>query len=138
MSGARRDGHSVSAKFEDYVKEVEATLSDEERAKFDAFRAVDALRVRTQALADFDRLAPQAAERLSYRLWGSSEPLIALARERMIDGFDLYPDGPMFEKTADELSKEADEELADAIVYVVQELLRNRPDQPSETPGESK
>lgn len=104
--------------FKDYVEEVEATLSDEERATLDTFR------VRDQALADFDRLAAQAAERLSYRLWGDAVPLIAGARERLLLGFDLYPDGPMFEWDAEQLSKEADEELEDAINYVVFLLVR--------------
>jgi hypothetical protein len=81
---------------------------------------------RAEALTEFDRYAHQAADLLSYRFWGDQERLIALARERLIAGFDLYPDGPMFELTADALSAEADEENADAIVYLArrQALLR--------------
>ncbi|MCK9629452.1 MAG: hypothetical protein M0R37_12790 [Bacteroidales bacterium] len=73
-------------------------------------------------MEDFDRCAGRAADRLSYRLWGNASELIALARERFQQGFDLYPDGPLFNMTAEQLDLEANEELADAIVYIARRL----------------
>ncbi len=71
-----------------------------------------------EALAEFDRYAHQAADLASYRFWSDAERLIALARERLIAGFDEFPDGPMFAKSPEELSDEADQEGADKIVYL--------------------
>jgi len=48
--------------------------------------------------------------------------LVALAVGRYALGCFLYPEGPMFKKTRDELAGEIGEELADAIVYASQRL----------------
>ena len=85
-------------------------------------------------LADFDRYADQAREVIVNRWNGpDSKRIIALARRRLLEGFETFPDGPMFKKTHDELVVEADEEAADELVYVVQQIVL---DQPSATPGE--
>lgn len=93
-------------------------------------------------LADFDRLAATAAERLSYQLWGGEETssLIALARDRFLLGYDLYPNGPLFKMGSEQLIREAREELADGINYKVQEIVleEERADQPSMASAEIK
>ena len=48
--------------------------------------------------------------------------LLALARGRYALGCFLYPTGPMFKKSRDELAADIAEEIADAIVYASQRL----------------
>jgi hypothetical protein len=90
-----------------------------------------------EALAIFDEHAARAAELLSYRYWSDSAELIPLARERLLAGFELYPDGPLFKMNAAQLKKEGDEERADALNYAVFEFPLRRVDQPSDSRGEA-
>ena len=82
-------------------------------------------------LAEFDELAPQAIGALIERLETRGPELIALARERLLLGFRLYPDGPMFEWDEKQIDQETNEELADSIVYRVQRLVRESNSRPN-------
>ena len=77
---------------------------------------------RERALSSFDRHADLAVTFILRYLEERREDLIELARERFIEGFDLYPDGPLFDKSSWELVEEGDQEGADWIVYVARML----------------
>jgi hypothetical protein len=116
----------MSAKFKDYVKEMEATLNDVERVLLDAFRANDrkSLSIYQPELDAFELHAPNAVDSLINLLGSNRATLIALARARLIQGFETFPDGPMFTWEAQRLSGETLEELADAIVYKAFEMAK--------------
>jgi hypothetical protein len=76
-------------------------------------------------LRAFDANAHRALSLLIERL-SDSHHLIGLARERHIEGHELYGDGRLFEWDDEQLDRARDEELADAIVYVTRKLTRPR------------
>jgi hypothetical protein len=75
-------------------------------------------------LTDFDRYATQAVEQIVNQLNSNPKLFIALARTRLVTGFDQYPDGPMFTWGAQRLSSEGLEEVSDAIVYKACEIAK--------------
>lgn len=76
-------------------------------------------------LSDYDRHAPRALEMLVNRLNGpDGKRIIALGRQRLIRGFDEFPDGPMFKKSPQALRADTDEELSDGLVYTVEEIVK--------------
>jgi hypothetical protein len=85
-------------------------------------------------LADFDRLAGRAAEIAAERFKSEAWETIALARERFLQGYDLYPDGPLFKMSIPQLRLETREENADAINYIVQELVLEEEHESSSRP----
>jgi len=90
------------------------------------------------AIADYDRHAPRALEILINRLNAEGKKRIAQGRERLIQGFETFPDGPMFKKSPAELRADTDEEISDAIVYTVEEIVKTLAEiKPSDSRGES-
>ena len=91
-----------------------------------------------QHLADFDRHANAAVENLVNLLNSNRTTVIALARDRLIRGFDAYQDGPMFTWDTARLMDETLEELADATVYQARKQARIlERGHPSERRGEA-
>jgi hypothetical protein len=97
-----------------------------ERVLLDAFRANDrkSLSIYQPELDAFELHAPNAVDSLINLLGSNRATLIALARARLIQGFETFPDGPMFTWEAQRLSGETLEELADAIVYKAFEMAK--------------
>jgi hypothetical protein len=78
-----------------------------------------------QHVAEYDRYAPRALEILINRLNGpDGKRIIALGRSRLIQGFDTFPDGPMFKKSPQALRADTDEELSDGLVYTVAQIAK--------------
>lgn len=75
-----------------------------------------------EELASFDRHANLAVTYLISYLEEKREEILHLARQRFVAGYDLFPDRPLFSKTPEQLLRETDEELADAVVYVARLL----------------
>ena len=76
-------------------------------------------------VAAYDLYAPRALEVIVNRLNGpDGKRIIALGRQRLIRGFDAFPDGPMFKKSPEALRADTDEELSDGLVYTVQEIVK--------------
>lgn len=72
----------------------------------------------------FDRYAHIATTVLVGKIVQRRDELIALARERMSGiGFDTYG-ATGWERSAADAASEIDDELADAIVYVCQEMYQ--------------
>ncbi len=76
-------------------------------------------------VAAYDLYADRAREIITNRLNGpDGKRIIQQGRDRLIRGFDAFPDGPMFKKSPEALRADTDEELSDAIVYTVEEIVR--------------
>lgn len=75
-----------------------------------------------EELRSFDRHADLAITYLIRYLDEKRDMIAMLARARFVEGYDLYPDRPLFSKSSWELLHETDEELADAVVYVARML----------------
>lgn len=78
-----------------------------------------------EQLAAYDRLAQEAFDRLVARLAapGARERLVALGREGVVAGHAKYGDAS-WRKPPQGLARDVDEELRDALVYLVIALWR--------------
>lgn len=77
-----------------------------------------------QKLEVFDRKAWGAVDDLARLLVRDRQRLIALARERHIEGHHEYGDTEMREWSDSKLDSERDDEVADWLVYRVEQLRR--------------
>lgn len=73
--------------------------------------------------AAFDRHIEAGFNYARTRMAAKRPQLLELARQRFSDGYYEYGDGS-FEKDADTLDQELDEELADAVVYAMIQVYK--------------